>query len=107
MPSRKSLVGDRAHCEETHDRWARRFEQRELFGRSSTAAPVDGIVPQCMLCRYYVPLAGPLGEDWGACTNAASAHDSTIMFEHDGCAAFAPAEDFWQASPPDPGTPPT
>jgi hypothetical protein len=43
---------------------------------------------QCLHCRFYVPLDGPLGEDYGACTNAVSPFDGRVMFEHDGCEAF-------------------
>ncbi|MEV6283673.1 DUF3027 domain-containing protein [Kribbella sp. NPDC051770] len=46
---------------------------------------------QCGACRFWFPLAGNLGNDYGACANATSPHDRTVMFEHDGCDAFTPS----------------
>ena len=43
-------------------------------------------VEQCLSCVHYIPLDGTLGDDWGACANAASQFDRRVMFEHDGCA---------------------
>ncbi|MGW2214013.1 DUF3027 domain-containing protein [Nonomuraea sp. NPDC001684] len=43
---------------------------------------------QCGACRFWFPLAGALGTDYGACANAASPFDGRIRFEHDGCDAF-------------------
>ncbi|MBB5776909.1 DUF3027 domain-containing protein [Nonomuraea jabiensis] len=43
---------------------------------------------QCGACRFWFPLAGALGNDYGACANAASPFDGRIRFEHDGCDAF-------------------
>ncbi len=40
---------------------------------------------QCMNCRYYIPLRGSVGADWGVCCNAQSQYDATLCFEHDGC----------------------
>jgi hypothetical protein len=39
-------------------------------------------------CRFWVPLSGTWGADYGACTNTASPRDSRVAFEHDGCDAF-------------------
>ncbi|MFI7467828.1 DUF3027 domain-containing protein [Nonomuraea sp. NPDC049646] len=43
---------------------------------------------QCGACRFWFPLAGALGNDYGACANAASPFDGRVRFEHDGCDAF-------------------
>lgn len=49
---------------------------------------------QCGMCRYFVKLTGPLGLDYGACTNPGSAFDRHIMFEHDGCEKFSQADEW-------------
>lgn len=46
---------------------------------------LDWIEEQCGGCEFYVPLAGPLGSDWGVCTNPQSPHDRRVLFEHEGC----------------------
>lgn len=56
---------------------------------------------QCGHCVYWVPLAAPLGSDWGACTNALSPFDGKIMFEHDGCQRFEAAADWAEVPIPD------
>lgn len=43
---------------------------------------------QCGQCRFYALLVGPLGSDWGACTNPNSAFDGRVKFEHDGCPQY-------------------
>lgn len=43
---------------------------------------------ECMVCQFYRKLEGTLGYDWGACTNAQSLHDGTVVFEHAGCSHF-------------------
>lgn len=47
---------------------------------------------QCGACRHWVPLVGPLGADYGACTSARSPCQRRVMFEHDGCVAFEPVD---------------
>jgi hypothetical protein len=39
-------------------------------------------------CRYYHPLRGALGSDWGVCANEASHRRSLLTFEHQGCPQF-------------------
>ncbi len=39
-------------------------------------------------CRWYRPLDGPLGADWGVCTNPKSHRCGLLTFEHQGCWAF-------------------
>jgi hypothetical protein len=43
---------------------------------------------QCGGCRFWIPLAGLMGSDYGACANPVSPFDGTVRFEHDGCDAF-------------------
>jgi hypothetical protein len=45
---------------------------------------------QCGGCANYVPLTGPLGDDWGACRSPLSPMDARLVFEHVGCGAFVP-----------------
>jgi len=46
---------------------------------------------QCGSCRFWFPLAGELGSDYGACANARSPFDGQVRFEHDGCDEFLDA----------------
>jgi hypothetical protein len=39
-------------------------------------------------CRWYLPLAGPLGADWGVCANRLSHRAGLLTFEHQGCGQF-------------------
>ncbi len=39
-------------------------------------------------CRFFLPLAGPLGNDWGACGNPLSHRAGLLTFEHQGCGKF-------------------
>jgi hypothetical protein len=39
-------------------------------------------------CRWYRKLAGPLGVDWGVCTNPWSHRCGLLTFEHQGCLHF-------------------
>jgi hypothetical protein len=39
-------------------------------------------------CRWYFPLAGRWGGDWGACANPASHRCGLLTFEHQGCAQY-------------------
>jgi hypothetical protein len=44
-------------------------------------------------CKWYMPLEGQNGYDWGVCTNPASHRVGLLTFEHQGCAAWEPEED--------------
>ncbi len=48
---------------------------------------------QCLHCRHYVELTGPLGADWGACTKAKSQYDGHLVFEHWTCRYYEIEED--------------
>jgi hypothetical protein len=80
-----------AHRRSTHDRWmALRSRKQE------SAEYRDGWwAEQCGRCRFWVPLSDSWGLDYGACTNAASALDARVVFEHDGCEFFEDAGE-WQ-----------
>jgi hypothetical protein len=75
----ETLVEHRGHASACHARWA----QRRLTDRYRQ----EWIPDQCGGCIFFIELSGALGSDWGACTNPASPHDGTLMFEHDGCPA--------------------
>lgn len=69
-----------------HKRWARSLEpNRDTSDRSYRE---EWYLEQCGGCVHWVPLEGPLGADWGVCSNAASGFDGRVMFEHDGCEFF-------------------
>lgn len=36
-------------------------------------------------CKWYHPLQGKLGEDWGVCVNPRSHRCGLLTFEHQGC----------------------
>lgn len=48
---------------------------------------------QCLFCRYYCELEGPLGMDWGACLKAGGQYDRQVVFEHWTCQNFENAPD--------------
>jgi len=39
-------------------------------------------------CKYYLPLEGKLGADWGVCHNPKSHRCGLLTFEHQGCQHF-------------------
>jgi hypothetical protein len=39
-------------------------------------------------CRYFLPLEGKLGYDWGVCGNPKSPRFGLLTFEHQGCREF-------------------
>ncbi|MGH2413027.1 MAG: DUF3027 domain-containing protein [Microcystaceae cyanobacterium] len=49
--------------------------------------------PNCSCgCKYFIPLEGLLGMDWGVCANPKSPRAGLLTFEHQGCKEFAYAE---------------
>lgn len=46
-------------------------------------------------CKYFLPLEGGLGFDWGVCAHAAGPRSGLLTFEHQGCKEFKadPEED--------------
>jgi hypothetical protein len=73
---------------ETHRRWRQRRHRRQ----EDPGYQEEWWGQQCGHCRFWIPLSGVLGSDYGACTNPASPFDGCIMFEHDGCEFFQPSE---------------
>ncbi|WP_310369208.1 DUF3027 domain-containing protein [Catenuloplanes atrovinosus] len=69
---------------EIHKRW--------VAGRNRDTASADyrdeWYDEQCGLCKFWFPLAGELGSDYGVCANAQSPFDGRVRFEHDGCDEF-------------------
>jgi hypothetical protein len=39
-------------------------------------------------CRFYRPLEGDMGGDWGVCTNLKSHRRGLLTFEHQGCKEY-------------------
>ena len=80
---RPHLTNDSGHASDTHRRWA---GAQKFNRRTNDADYLDRwYAEQCGGCRYWIPLHGVFGSDWGACTNKESLLDRTLMFEHDGC----------------------
>ncbi|MFF9473907.1 DUF3027 domain-containing protein [Streptomyces roseolus] len=48
---------------------------------------------QCGGCRFWIPLSGKLGQDWGACTRTGPPFDGRVRFEYDGCEHFSVRDD--------------
>lgn len=67
-----------------HERWMEKRNRRN----ESAEYQDEWWREQCLRCAHWIPLTGPLGEDYGACANPLSPFDKTVMFEHDGCDAF-------------------
>jgi hypothetical protein len=45
--------------------------------------------PDCSMgCKFYKPLTGVLGCDWGVCANSESHRSGLLTFEHQGCQKF-------------------
>jgi hypothetical protein len=79
-----SLERDRDRQVEIHERW-RKKKNRD---QDSASYRDEWYAEQCGACRHWLPLAGEMGNDYGACTNARSPFDKQAMFEHDGCEYF-------------------
>ena len=85
------MTNDMRSTADVHARW---MDQRNRW-QESDAYRDEWYASQCGACRWWVPLSGALGLDYGGCTNARSAFDGRIRFEHDGCDEFQPADDGW------------
>lgn len=78
---------DRAELRAAKDRWHDRSERIDV-----NDWPEEWYRTQCGMCRYWIPLAGAIGLDWGVCANPASKWDGTSRFEHDGCDQFVTSD---------------
>jgi Protein of unknown function (DUF3027) len=79
----RSLKGSKRHQDATHARWVEDLNW------------TDHHPEQCGICRWWIPLTGTWGSDWGVCSNPASRFDARARFEHDGCNAFEEARGGW------------
>ncbi|MER6961448.1 DUF3027 domain-containing protein [Streptomyces sp. NPDC000618] len=70
--------------DEIHTRWIQNRNRRT----DDPAYQESWYDEQCGGCRFWIPLSGTLGSDYGACANSSSPFDGTIRFEHDGCEEF-------------------
>jgi hypothetical protein len=92
MSSGGELRNSEEHAQTTHQRWiANRYRDPGSpgFDWDKWAGK------ECMTCRFYIPLMGILGADYGACSNPDSPFDGSVRFEHDGCEAYSENEDYW------------
>ncbi len=56
--------------------------------------PDDERGPDCSTgCRYFIPLQGKLGADWGICMNPKSPRAGLLTWEHQGCKEWADEDD--------------
>jgi hypothetical protein len=39
-------------------------------------------------CKYFIPLSGECGNDWGVCTSKVSLRSGRLTFKHQGCVYF-------------------
>jgi hypothetical protein len=86
--TRKTLANDATHKYKVHKRW------REQIVPISRVPGTPGYKEewyneQCGACKYYLPLTGRFGDDWGVCSNPDSSFDGKVKFEHDGCDSFS------------------
>ncbi|MDA0184073.1 DUF3027 domain-containing protein [Solirubrobacter phytolaccae] len=87
----RSLKGSKRHQDATHRRWARDLNR----ATDSDGYRDEWYREQCGACRWWIPLTGAWGLDWGVCSNPNSQFDARARFEHDGCAAFDEARGGW------------
>lgn len=74
---------------ETHARWAEKIDLNR--DTSDPAYPDAWYWEQCGGCKFWLPVDGPLGGDWGVCSCSRSPFDAGLRFEHDGCDFFEAA----------------
>jgi Protein of unknown function (DUF3027) len=88
--SSRNVANDVGHATACHERWRARRNRTQ----DASEYKNDWYQEQCGACRFFVPLTGILGSDYGACTNEASPCDKIAMFEHDGCEQFERSGDW-------------
>ena len=74
-------MSDGGHFKATHVRWMER-RNRKIESDNYLDQWRD---EQCGSCRFWLPLTGAFGDDYGGCSNLKSDVDGLIRFEHDGC----------------------
>ena len=93
----------------THERWIAQLQMNlpagiplrqgttdwpETFrSEYETVADDEPNCTQCLFCRYYAQLEGPLGADWGACLKRGGQYDRQLVFEHWTCGDFQDTPD--------------
>lgn len=82
---------DEAHAQECHQRWAARRNRRI---EDEASYQEEWFSQQCGICRYWIPVCGQLGTDYGVCSNAVSVFDGLVRFEHDGCEHHEAADEW-------------
>jgi hypothetical protein len=64
-------------------------EDYKPFGEVERWSNPEIDYPDCSMgCKYYAPLQGKLGSDWGVCLNSDSHRCGLLTFEHQGCQKF-------------------
>lgn len=59
------------------------------WGQVERWAEAGQAYPDCSMgCRWYVPVEGMAGANYGVCTNPASHRRGLLTFEHQGCQQF-------------------
>lgn len=90
---RSDLRHDPRHLAVVHERWmAERNRRQEDPGYKE-----EWWAQQCGMCRFWIALQPPLGNDFGVCTDPASPFDGRTQFEHDGCEHFEQAGEWAEA----------
>lgn len=84
MSQMNDLLNDQEHAERCHDRWMARRNRRQ----EDPEYRDEWYGAQCLHCRFWIPVVGVLGSDYGVCSNSVSAFDGHVRFEHDGCIDF-------------------
>lgn len=72
---------------ECHERWVGERNRR----MEASDYKDEWYREQCGNCQYWIALSGPLGDDWGVCSNLSSPFDGKVRQEHDGCEDYADA----------------
>jgi len=93
----KPLALNREHTRACSARWPGHIGNLTP-GQSMSDLPDEWYNNQCGQCRYYIPVMGLLGFDWGLCSSANSDFDGRVMYEHDGCSEYSGA-DAWVGGP--------
>ncbi|MGW5851752.1 DUF3027 domain-containing protein [Streptomyces sp. NPDC055254] len=81
---RSHVIKEPGGVAEIHARWI----QRRNRGLNEADYQEEWYSEQCGACRFWIPLAGRMGNDYGACANGVSRFDGIVRFEHDGCEVF-------------------
>jgi hypothetical protein len=90
MNQLKKLWDEESHLERCHERWMNKRNRKQ----ESPDYKDEWYSQQCGGCVFWIPLMGGFSDDYGGCSNASSAFDGQIRFEHDGCDAFKEAEEW-------------